>query len=139
MDSKRPWVADLFFAVGVWVKLINVILVPVYLVYLYARYRDEEAPKAAEGTPSITFVAWMSQRGWVSVVTMAANTAVLFAMFWRSGDTLRQFIDYHAERGIQIESIYSAIFLWCHNWLGLPSTGAWLSAPWNSSILWPPP
>ena len=119
MDEKRPWIADLFFALGVWIKLINVILVPVYVVYLYARYRDDEAPKEAQGE-SVTFVSWLSQRGWITLVTMAANTAVLFAMFWRSGDKLRQFIDYHADRGIQIESIYSAIFLWCHNWMGLP-------------------
>ena len=120
LSRTNLWVADLLIALGIWVKLISALLVPLYLVFLYTSERTEPAKDLNEHTRH--FGKWLVRHGSIHVASILGFTLGLFMPFYMmAGDKMLFFIQYHVQRGAQLESLYSSILLFLHDWGGLDS------------------
>lgn len=103
--SSRGWIADLLLALGIWVKLVPLILLPLYLGYLHAR--DRGLGHHWHGS-----IHWLIHRGARRLGIICACLLLLFFPFAvLSGQRVASFLLYHADRGLQIESTYSSLLL----------------------------
>ncbi|HET6343427.1 MAG TPA: hypothetical protein VFH51_00790 [Myxococcota bacterium] len=119
MESRRRVIPDALLAVGIFVKLISVIFLPVYLAYLYTvdRGPTQEPVKAQLGRIG----TWLKREGSIRLATVTGLTLTLFVPFYViSGDALFNFLSYHKDRGIQIESTYASILLFFHHLIREP-------------------
>ena len=124
LEGRRLWLADLLIAMGIWIKLFPIILVPLYLGYLFLRNRPAADPlasvqKAGEFVES--FARWFVKEGLIRVGAMAGFSVILWIGFvFAAGSKTFSFMEYHTQRGLQIESLYASVLLFLHNYFGLP-------------------
>lgn len=95
-QPRTRWLADCMIAVGIWVKLMAALVVPVYALFLWfdtpPRQRKSQLAKRA--------------------ACLAGGTAILFLPFYmQAGDKLASFFQYHRDRGVQLETAYASFFL----------------------------
>lgn len=149
VDGRRRWLADVALALSVWVKMVSVVYLPLYLTYLYHQDR------VAQPTGSFAARRWWRREGLVRLGAVAVSLAALFGPFWLSaGDSFLDFMRYHGNRGLQIESTGASLTLLCHHLFGLDVgtrfiygateiTGAWAPgwarfSPWATlaAVFW---
>ena len=108
---RRWWAADLALATLIWVKLIGIILLPIYLAYALLSRRTHGETALSRGQ-----LLGLAGRRLASVGGM---TLLLFLPFWwRAGSDLVGFFTYHTQRGLQFESLFASAILGLHQ-LGL--------------------
>ena len=135
-SARHRWAADGLLAVSIWVKMVSVVYLPLYLAYLFAVDQAAAAPVAAPQSAQ----AWLRREGARRTGTVLALVAALVAPFYLlAGDDFFNFLTYHSDRGLQIESMGSSLMLMAHHLFGLPIgtrfaygatevTGAWAPA-----------
>jgi hypothetical protein len=103
---KKTAVVDLLLAVGIWLKLSVLFWIPLLWWYGFVN-RDE--PSTSEGSLKITrFMRTLLPRAAV----LAGSLGVLFLPFiLLSGRSLGYIVQYHLERGLQVESLAAGILM----------------------------
>lgn len=134
---QRRWWADVLLAVGIWVKLMAVLVVPVYWLYVWA---SDTRSQRKQGLVNAT-VAWVKASGWQRGAVLAGATAALFLPFYlKAGDQLGSFFAYHRDRGLQLETSYASFFLLLKPFLSDPvNVAAQFGAievvhPWTTAV-----
>lgn len=118
--SRRPrFVSDLLLALGIWFKLLSIIFIPIYLVFLAVEdIGSKDAPWSSYGKK---LLHWSVRQGLIRIACIAAfTTALFFPFYWMAPNEFFNFIKYHQERGIQLESTYASVFLFIHQLVPLP-------------------
>lgn len=134
-SGQRRYLADAVLALSIWVKVVSVLYVPLYLAYLFY----EDSAKRADDAPLLARAqTWLPKEGLLRLGCIGGVCVALFAPFYlAAGDALFDFIRYHANRGLQIESTGSSVLLLLHHLFGLQIgtrfafgatevTGAWV-------------
>ena len=121
VGSARLVFADLILSVGIWVKLIPALCVPLYLAYVYASAAGRSPAFWYKQQPPLR--VWFAKEGWRRLASLAIFSGLLFAPFyWAAGQDLWGFLRYHAMRGLQLESIYANVYMLVHRLLGTSLT-----------------
>ena len=111
----RLWAADLCLALSIWIKLIGVILVPLYLAFVLVCQRGPGAPPQ----PWRTYGRQIGRR----LIGIGGLSTLLFLpTLIQAGSAITGFLTYHTQRGLQFESLPASILLGLHR-LGLIQAG----------------
>ncbi|MCB9555598.1 MAG: DUF2029 domain-containing protein [Deltaproteobacteria bacterium] len=112
IDGRRRWLAELLLAIGIWIKLIPLALLPVHFLFAYAEDNSSASLKDIS--------VWMLKRGSLYLARLVAFLLVLFLPFWfLSKGTLFRFLEYHGQRGLQVESSWASVLLLAENFFSL--------------------
>ena len=127
MRPARRFAASALLGLSIAVKLVSVVLVPLYAAYVVAGMRAVKRAEAkrtyeeAETDPD-GFAALGSWQGRtaaaVALQVLGCALAVMLPFYLMAGDKFFTFVAYHRDRGVQIESVYSSVMLFLHHVTG---------------------
>jgi hypothetical protein len=108
--------ADAMLCIGIWIKLVPLLVVPAYLVYAFASWAPKGAPAgASRQNLGPALFRWIRQEGWRRLLGLSAISIALWGPFYAlAGDGLWTFLRYHQVRGLQLESLFSSLLMLMH-------------------------